>query len=71
MKRIRKALAGLTLGATVAVAWVVGGTLVRNAQFARAQEQVQATREQIANVQDMATVLKAVGKAVEPSVVKI
>src|SRR5262245_64394146 len=71
MKRVRKALAGLTLGAAVAGAWIVGGTFVRDAQFARAQEQVEATPQQIANVQDMSAVFKAVGKAVEPSVVKI
>jgi serine protease Do len=71
MKRVRKALAGLTVGAAVAGAWIVGGTFVRDAQFARAQEQVEATRQQIANVQDMSAVFKAVGKAVEPSVVKI
>jgi serine protease Do len=71
MKPIRKAVAGLTVGAALAFAWIGGGSLVRNAQFAYAQEQVEATRQQIANVQDMAAVFKAVGKAVEPSVVKI
>jgi len=71
MKLVRKSLAGLGLGAALSAAYLVGGGLVKDVQFARAQQQVEATRQQIANIQDMAAVYKAVGKAVEPSVVSI
>ena len=71
MKTIRNTVAGLTLGVALTTAWFVGGNLVRDVQFARAEQQVQASRAQISNVQDMASVFKAVGKAVEPSVVNI
>ncbi len=71
MKVVRHSLTGLGLGIALAVAWFVGGGLFRDVQFAHAQQQVEATRQQIANIQDMAAVYKAVGKAVEPSVVSI
>jgi serine protease Do len=64
-------MAGLGLGAVLSGAWYVGGNLVSDVQFARAQDRVDATRAQIANVQDMSAVFKAVGKAVAPSVVSI
>ena len=71
MKIVRKSLAGLGLGVALSAAYLVGGSLVKDVQFAHAQAQVEATRQQIANIQDMAAVYKAVGKAVEPSVVSI
>jgi serine protease Do len=71
MKLVRNTVAGVVLGIAMTVAWFVGSGLVKNVEFARAQERVEATRAQIANVQDMAAVFKAVGKAVEPSVVNI
>jgi len=70
-KPLKKALAAVALGAALSAAWFTGNALVKDVQFARAQEQVEATRAQIANVQDMAAVFKAVGRAVEPSVVSI
>src|SRR5690606_33573700 len=57
--------------ALVAGGYFGGGWLLRTAQFARAQEQVQATREQLAQVDDLASVFRHVGKAIEPSVVNI
>src|SRR4051812_31934555 len=71
MKTIRKATTGLALGAALTAAWVVGGKFVGDVKFARAEAQVDATRQQIASGQDLAWVYKAVGKAVEPSVVQI
>ncbi len=44
---------------------------MKDVKFAQAQAQVEPTRQQIANIQDMAAVYKAVGKAVEPSVVSL
>jgi serine protease Do len=71
MKSLKKSVAGLVLGVGLAGAWFVGGNLYSDYQFAQAQDRVDATRAQIANVQDMAAVYKAVGKTVEPSVVSI
>ena len=71
MKALRKAVAGVVLGIGLSAAWIVGGSLVKDVQFARAEQQVEASRQQIASVQDLASVYKAVGKAVEPSVVSI
>src|SRR4051812_8042510 len=71
MKVMRQAMAGLALGLGLSAAWIVGGSLVKDVQFARAEQQVDASRQQIASVQDLAAVYKAVGKAVEPSVVSI
>src|SRR5450432_4137988 len=71
MNRWRKAVSGLVLGCGLTAAWIVGGTFFKDVQFARAEQKVEASRQQISNVQDMATVFKAIGKAVEPSVVSI
>src|SRR4051794_35018192 len=71
MKVVRKSLSGVGLGIALSVAAVVGSGLIKDVQFAHAQQQVEATRQQIANIQDMAAVYKAVGRTVEPSVVSI
>src|SRR5438132_1067906 len=71
MKVLRNSIAGIVLGVAMTVSWFVGSSLVKDGQFARAQERVEASRQQIANVQDLAAVYKAVGKAVEPNVVNI
>ena len=71
MNPIRKRLAGLTLAAVTAGAGILGYNVVQNVQFARAEQQVQATREQLNNVQDLANVFHQVGKVIEPSVVNI
>ncbi|HVT87875.1 MAG TPA: trypsin-like peptidase domain-containing protein [Tepidisphaeraceae bacterium] len=71
MRTLRRLLAGATLGIVLSGAWFMGQSLVRNVQFARAEQDIQATRAQISNVQDMAAVFKAVNKVVEPAVVKI
>jgi len=55
----------LTFGA------IGGHSLFDSAQFARAEQKVEATRQQLATVQDLATVFREVGKVVEPSVVSI
>jgi len=71
MTRIRKTLGALILAGALAAGTMFGTSLVRDVQFARAAGEVQASREQLATATDLATVFKEVGKAVEPSVVKL
>src|SRR4051794_34544850 len=71
MNPFRKRIAGLTLAAVTAGAGVLGYNVVQNVQFARAEQQVHATREQLNSVQDLANVFHQVGKVIEPSVVNI
>ena len=58
-------------GVLVAGAYFGGTWLFETVQFARAQEQVNVTRQQLAQVEDLASVFRQVGRAVEPSVVNI
>lgn len=71
MTKFKKTLAVLALAGASIAAWEGGTTLVENVQFARAEQQVQATRQQLQSVQDLSTVFRDIGKAVEPSVVEI
>lgn len=71
MNRIKRIATVMTLGAVGMTSWFVGDSLVKNVRFARAEKQVELTREQLANVADLSGVYKQVGKAVEPSVVFI
>src|SRR3954465_533214 len=61
----------LVLAGVGSAGWMFGSGLVRDAQFARAAAEVQASREQISKAEDLATVFREVGKVVEPSVVNI
>ena len=71
MTRFRRFAAGSAVfGATLVASFFATG-LVKDVQFAGAQKQVEATREQLAAVDDLATVFRQVGKTVEPSVVNI
>src|SRR5262245_23400529 len=71
MKRSRKILATIALGAIGAAGWIVGNNFVQNVQFRRAVEQVDACSQELQKVEDIATVFRKVGKAIEPSVVSI
>src|SRR4051812_23475659 len=71
MNRFRKAMTALTLSAAVTATGWLGYEGLLNTQFAHAKEQVEATREQIKNADDLATVFRSVGKVVEPAVVNI
>jgi serine protease Do len=71
MKPFRKALAVLALGAASTAAWFGVTNLVQNVQFARAQEQVELSRQQLQTTQDLSGAFRQVAKVVEPSVVKI
>ncbi len=67
----RRFAAGSAVFGTALVAAFFATALVKDVQFAGAQKQVEATREQLAHVEDLATVFRTVGKSVEPSVVNI
>src|SRR5690348_8036576 len=71
MKSFRRSAAVLVMGAVAVAAGFFGFNFAQHAQFARAQQQVDATREQLGHVEDLATVFRSVGKVVEPSVVNI
>ncbi len=71
MNRMKKFTSVLVLAGVGSAGFMFGNGMIRDVQFARAEEQVQASREQIKHAEDLATVFRDVGKAVEPSVVKI
>src|SRR4051812_47446805 len=71
MKGWRKSLTVAAIAGSSIAAYTVGTSLVKDVQFARAEEQVKASREQLAQAKDLADVFRGVGKAVEPSVVSI
>jgi serine protease Do len=71
MTQFKKTAAALALAATAGLAFEGGKSLVDNVRFARAEEHVQSTRQELQNVQDLSTVFRNVGQVVEPSVVQI
>jgi serine protease Do len=72
MKVFKNPIGTTFLAAALVGGGYFGGTyLLETAQFAHAQQQVEATREQLAQIEDLATVFRHVGKSVEPSVVNI
>ena len=71
MNQIKKTAAALALAAAAGLGFEGAKSLVENVQFAHATEAVQSTRQELQNVQDLSTVFRNVGKAVEPSVVQI
>jgi serine protease Do len=64
-------MTGSAVVGTALVASLFATGLVKDVQFARAEQKVENTREQLAQVEDLATVFRNVGKVVEPSVVNI
>src|SRR5689334_1066678 len=71
MNRKKKSIAALLISGGAIGAWFGGQSLVRDMAFAQQQQQVETTHEQLKTVEDMATAFRNVGKAVEPSVVRI
>jgi serine protease Do len=71
MTRWKRLTSVLVLAGVGSAGWMFGSGLVRDAQYARAAAEVQASREQISKAEDLATVFREVGKVVEPSVVNI
>ncbi|HEY1922218.1 MAG TPA: Do family serine endopeptidase [Tepidisphaeraceae bacterium] len=63
-------VAVLSLSALTA-GYYVGRPLLEHVEFARAEADVDATRQQLSTVEDLSTVFRHVGKVVEPSVVNI
>src|SRR5436189_4664900 len=71
MTRLRKFTSVMVLAGVGTAGWMFGNGMVRDVQYAHAVAEVQASREQLAKAEDLATVFREVGKAVEPSVVNI
>src|SRR5688572_4892332 len=71
MKSWRRTLAVAAISGGSILAWSLGGTFLRTAEYAQAAEDVEAARQQLAGAQQLSAVYKTVGKVVEPSVVKI
>jgi serine protease Do len=71
MIRFRRNLSALAIAAASVTTGWFGYQAVLNTQFAHAEQQVEATRQQLRNADDLSTVFRTVGKAVEPSVVQI
>ncbi len=68
---VEKSLATLVLSAAAVGAGFMGSELVQNVKFARAEADVQTSREQLNKADDLSTVFREVGKVVSPSVVQI
>jgi serine protease Do len=71
MNRLKKLTSAFVLSGVAVGGWMVGSGVVADVQFARAQAQVQTSREQLATAQDLSSAFREVGKAVEPSTVRI
>jgi S1-C subfamily serine protease len=71
MKKLNRALAVFAIAGATVAAWEGGSALVENVQFARAEQKVDSTREQLQNVEDLSTVFRNVAKVIDPSVVQI
>ncbi len=71
MNVLRKYMVAVTIGGASIATYLVGSNFVGNVKFARAAEEVELTKQQLATVTDLSNAFKMVGKAVEPSVVNI
>src|SRR5688572_3651133 len=71
MRPLRSTMSVLLVALVATGTGFFGFNLVQRAQFAQAADKVEATREQLAKVDDLASVFRYVGKVVEPSVVNI
>ena len=59
------------ISASMLGAAVLGVNLFKDAQFAAAEQSVNATRQQIASVEDSSALYRDIHKVVQPSVVEI
>src|SRR2546423_9917784 len=71
MNVFKKGLSTLLISGLAVGGYLGGNALVRDVRYARAEEQVQASREDLKKVDDIYGVYRAVGRALEPSVVSI
>jgi serine protease Do len=71
MNRLKRATSVMVLAAVGATGWMFGNGMVQEARFARAAAEVETSREQLAEAKELSTVFRNVGKAVEPSVVRL
>ena len=72
MKLMRSGFGVAVLSLLAIVAGYFGGRpILERVEFARAEADVQATRDQLSTVEDLSTVFRHIGKVVEPSVVNI
>src|SRR2546421_10541607 len=71
MKSLRHTLSALAVAGMAVGTGFFGFNYVQNTQFAHAAEQVQLSRDQLAKADDLSSIFRYVGKAVEPSVVNI
>ena len=73
MTRFKKPFAFLAIAGVSAAGALVGNSLLRDAQFARAKDAVDATRSELAaaDAGHLSSIFRKVGKVMEPSVVNI
>ena len=71
MNRMKRLASIFVLSGVGVGGWMVGNGIVADVQFARAQQQVQTSREELKTAADLSSAFREVGKAVEPSVVRI
>jgi serine protease Do len=71
MKKIHKMVAVVAMAGTSILAWEGGSALIQNVQFAKAEQNVASSREQLEKVEDLSTVFRNVGEVMNPSVVEI
>ena len=71
MRAMRSTAAVLLVALVAMGTGFFGFNMVQRAQFAQAADKVEATRQQLAKADDLASVFRYVGKVVEPSVVSI
>jgi serine protease Do len=71
MNKTNKAFAGFAIAAAAASAWVGGDALIGHLKFARAEQEVQVSRQELKNIEGLSDVFRTVGHAVKPSVVQI
>src|SRR5688500_4491157 len=71
MNRFQKLTSAFVLSGVAVGGWMLGSGVVADVQFARAQAQVQTSREELKTAADLSSAFREVGKVVEPSVVRI
>src|SRR4051812_9925375 len=71
MKPFRSTLGALVVAGAAVGTGFFGFEYAQKSQFVRAADEVQLSREQLAKADDLSSVFRYVGKAVEPSVVNI